>query len=288
MLGLFHGTQAIKSSVQASGNLRKYGTLSSEDLYYTISAARNLMFTGSASTDYIISFAFPVWVQYFQSYKNDALVKQLLILSSFRNWNFEIPISYMHQLVQDAGYITSPDADQATTLLLEVIKLSRWYGGDIRKFLSYSKYSGPFHCTRDEYVGTVCHALTAFRRLCDIEHLKIFLEEWTNVLGQTFYESRLFNMEHPLLLKSLKSEARAFHNIDAFNQKLTHKMQHHLFSWFKKLQCPPRGIMDLWQKAFEKARHSTLEGTTGYSYFCDISIYCKTCQLQLNHVAGNS
>ncbi|KAF9002333.1 hypothetical protein BDQ17DRAFT_541918 [Cyathus striatus] len=154
---------------------------------------------------FMTSYAFPVWVQYFKSYKNDALVKQLVIMSSFNTWRDTAMspryIMYMHRLVQDAGHITNPDADQAARLLLHVIQLSRRSGKDIENFLFYSEYSGPFHCTQDEYAGAFCHMLTASRRVYDIDHLNVFLEEWTEVLKWSVHESRLFNMEHPLLLK---------------------------------------------------------------------------------------
>ncbi|KAF8985724.1 hypothetical protein BDQ17DRAFT_1436536 [Cyathus striatus] len=255
-LGL-HGTQAIQSDVQASGNLWKYGTLSTEDLYYTALAICNTfgwkMFKQRHQEDYFMaSFTFPVWVQYFQSYKNDALVKQLLVMFSFNIWeDSTIPLSYMHRLVQDAGYITSPDADRAATILLKAISFCGFiFHEHLKKLLFYSKYSGPFYCTQDEYAHTYCHMFVTCRRLCDIKCLTDFLKEWTRGLS-SLHDS--FNLEHPDLLKGLKSEALVFHDNGVFNQKFTLYSYTRLISWLRKVKCP-RDIVELWQKAFDKAK----------------------------------
>ncbi|KAF8985728.1 hypothetical protein BDQ17DRAFT_1376587 [Cyathus striatus] len=241
-----------------------------------------------AQIDYFMtSFAFPTWLQYFQSFKNDALVKQMIVMACFKFWGDDkIPFNYMHRLVQDAGYITSPDADRAAEMALlaisHIIGLSRC----VETFLFHSEYSGPFHCTQDEYVGTYCHMLTTCRRLCNIEHLTEFLDAWTSRLERMVHINKVFSTAHPDLLKSLKSEAQEFHDNDMLIQQLTHLSHRCLFSWFKVVKCP-HDIMDLWQKAFEKARSSTLEGLTGYSYFNCVTA-CETCPLQLTRATGSS
>ncbi|KAF8985722.1 hypothetical protein BDQ17DRAFT_1376576 [Cyathus striatus] len=198
---------------------------------------------------FVTSLLFPVWVQYFQSYKNDALVKQLVVMFSLNLCGDSgIPFSYMHRILQDAGYITSPDSDRAATMVLLAINNT----GPSRHrelFLFCSEYSGPFHCTRDEYVGAYCHMLTTCRRLYDIDRLGEFLEAWTSGL---IYLREIFKMEHPMLLNELK--------------------------------CPQaHEVMVLWQKVFEKVRSSTVEGLTGHSYyFCNSD--CPIC----NRAPGRS
>ncbi|KAF8998128.1 hypothetical protein BDQ17DRAFT_1362505 [Cyathus striatus] len=238
---------------------------------------------------FMTSFAFPTWLQYFQSFKNDALVKQMIVMACFNIWGDDddkIPFNYMHRLVQDAGYITSPDADRAAEMVLLAISHITGLSRHVETFLFHSEYSGPFHCTQDEYVSTYCHMLTTCRRLCNIKHLTEFLDAWTSRLERMVHTNKVFSTAHPDLLKSLKSEAQEFHDNDMFIQQLTHLSHRCLFSWFKEIKCPHE-IMDSWQKAFEKARSSTLEGLTGYSYF-NCGSTCETCSLQLTRATGSS
>ncbi|KAF8998131.1 hypothetical protein BDQ17DRAFT_1362510 [Cyathus striatus] len=229
---------------------------------------------------FVTSLIFPVWVQYFQSYKNDALVKQLVLMFSLNICgDGMISFSYMHRILQDAGYITSPDSDRAATMLLLAIN-NTGPSRHMEFFLFFSKYSGPFHCTRDEYVDAYCHMLTTCRRLYDTDRLGEFLEAWSSGL---IYLRKYFKMKHPMLLKNLKSEAQEFHDNDMINSKLTYHSEHRLFYWFKELKRPQaHEVMVLWQKVFEKARGSTVEGLTGHSYFCNSD--CQIC----NRAPGRS
>ncbi|KAF8994413.1 hypothetical protein BDQ17DRAFT_1097952 [Cyathus striatus] len=90
------------------------------------------------------SILFPIWRQYCQAYNNDPLLKWLLVHSAIFPWTSTKQL--FNLLLKDIGLIVGS--------MQRLVNFESWLfckPGEALFFITNSQYSGPFHCTPDDF-----------------------------------------------------------------------------------------------------------------------------------------
>ncbi|KAF8988212.1 hypothetical protein BDQ17DRAFT_1435135 [Cyathus striatus] len=132
-------------------NLESHSMLTPGNLYNIVDKEWDKLYENrSVDLEYFrSSILFPVWVNYLKTYEDELSTKQLIISCYIVRGNIGFYSSILMRKLKTANLI----ADDSESMFERLDDIERRFSnhGELKRFLSARKYSGPFHCTFDDY-----------------------------------------------------------------------------------------------------------------------------------------
>ncbi|KAF8997217.1 hypothetical protein BDQ17DRAFT_1363620 [Cyathus striatus] len=145
------------------------------------------------------------------------------------NCNSKISESHQHRLLQELGFVIDVTDESLVISCYINISCQKYFNDTaiLQEFLTSNKYSGPFHCTPNDYANIFTVVISS--GVVWHEHLYEFCFHWCHLIKDYMQKIPATST----LLACLMSAASDFHDNDELNQKLNRNILFYLLQWLR-------------------------------------------------------